>query len=637
VPANRICTDAAPFDGDRVSSVQDTEPVPLEAPPSRTAIGVWARIHEHKILQWGIGYLGAALAVAQGTELFAGAFDWPELVSRSILVALVIGFPIALTVAWYHGHRGLKQMSQGELAIVSVLLLIGAVFFTVLIAPSTETAAAPVAASVPAGDDETGQAARPLPNSIAVLPFVNLSSDREQEYFADGLSEELLNQLSKIQQLLVTARTSSFAYKGRTGDIAAIGRELRVGHVLEGSVRKAGNEVRITAQLIDTTTGFHLWSETYDGQLADVFALQDEIARSVAKELQVTLGIGQAEFRAGGTANTAAYEHYLLARSLIRQRGRNESARTELEEALELDGEFGLAQIELAQLLTEIASQTYEPSDLPDERERAIDRAVAIAPDLPGTSWLLAQRYQRQRNWQAAERAVERMWALSSPNDYAANANYGGFFRRMGFARESLPYSQRARLLDPLVAQPYVNLGLAYDALGDYASAIATYDDMRANAAALVGNDVMPHVLRVLARGDVAAARRVLEENCAVVLRDSGRNCDESPFLRGAESGLAETRAMFAQAPAENAGPFAVGSFGAAYWGDTELATEAFGKALLLEPAWLTFAWVPIMDPVRRHPRFKEILIEMELPDYWRGSRWPERCRPLGERDFECF
>jgi tetratricopeptide (TPR) repeat protein len=209
----------------------------------------------------------------------------------------------------------------------------------------------------------------------------------------------------------------------------------------------------------------------------------------------------------------------------------------------------------------------------------------------------------------------------------------------MGFARASLPYSQRARLLDPLVAQPYVNLGLAYDALGDYERAVATYAEMRANVAALtlIGNDFMPHVMRVLARGDVAAARTVIEENCAVLRRDSGRECQDDIFLRDAVNGLAETRAVLAQAPADISGPWAVGSFAAAHFGDTELAADAFAKALLLDSTWLTFAWVPMMEPVRHHPRFKQVVTEMKLVDYWRASRWPERCRPLGDRDFECF
>ena len=625
--------------------MQETDSAPVETAPAR--IGVWARIREHKVLQWGIAYLGAGLAVAQGAELLADAFGWPELVIRIVMVALVIGLPIALTIAWYHGHRGAQQMSQGELAIVSVLLLIGAVFFTVTIRPPSGNSAEPAAASAPVESDTRAEDASPPPNSIAVLPFANLSSDTEQEYFADGLSEELLNQLSKIEQLLVTARTSSFAYKGRTGDIATIGRELGVRHVLEGSVRKAGNQVRITAQLIDTTTGFHLWSETYNGELADVFALQDQISRSVADALQITLGIGREEFRAGGTENTVAYEHYLLARSLQRQRGQPERVLTELEQALALDAEFGLAQIELANVLGGLATNTVGRDDLASRRDLAIERAEAIAPDLPETYWLRAQRDMRQREWIAADRAVQEMWARSSPNDYAANVAHGSFLRQVGYVREALPYATRAKLLDPLVSGPYVTLGIVYDALGDYERSVATYEEMRANVAALVGNDIRPHLFRVLARGDIAAARKVIEDNCDAQFFGNGQlpacpadGIDNGAYgllLGDADRARAELRAGYATRPNDSAlAMAALGLFAARI--DADLSTEAFGKALLQDPAWLVFAWTSTMEPVRRHPDFKEIVTEMGLVDYWRAkARWPERCRPLGERDFECF
>jgi len=240
------------------------------------------------------------------------------------------------------------------------------------------------------------------------------------------------------------------------------------------------------------------------------------------------------------------------------------------------------------------------------------------------------------------------MWERSSPNDYAANANYGDFLRHTGRARESLPYAQRALLLDPLVAKPYANLGFLYDALGDYDRAAATYDEMRAHVATLVPNDIIPHVFRVFARGDVAAARQVIEENRT---RFAGRDAIGGPFVcEGAEGadpllfllcdgdvGLTSTRAAYARAPADHAFSFAVPGLFAAHFGDVDLAAEAFGKALLLDPVWLQFAWIPTMESVRGQPRFKEVMVEMKLVDYWRATRWPERCRPLGDRDFECF
>ena len=504
--------------------------------------------------------------------------------------------------------------------------------------------------SAPIPSEAARNATQPRPITIAVLPFANLSSDPEQAYFADGLSQELLDKLSKIEPLLVTAYSSSSAFSGRTDDVVAIGRELRVGHVLDGGVRKAGTQVRINAQLIDTATGFIVWSQQYDGELADVLGLQEKIARSVADALQVTLGISQEEFQAGGTVNMDAYEHYLLARSLLRRGGQDESARAQLEEAVALDPQFGLAQVALGQLLIRLTSNAWRPAEVSalaatrDRRDRVIDSATASVPDLPETSWLRAQVYMNRHDWPAAEQSVKQMWEQSSPNDYAANANYGDFLRRTGHAREALPYTQRSRLLDPLVAKPYVNLGFLYDALGDYEQAVATYYEMRANVATLVPNDVVPHLFRVAARGGIPAVRQVMVENWETLEGDAtGPRCediDEGPLLVlmcDADRGVAMVRADYANATIAQGKSVAAAGLLAAHFGDRDLAAEAFGKALLSDPVWLQFAWIPTMEPVRRHPRFKEVMTEMNLVAYWRATRWPEHCRPLGERDFECF
>ena len=181
--------------------------------------------------------------------------------------------------------------------------------------------------------------------SIAVLPFVNMSSDPEQQYFADGLSEELLNQLAQVPGLRVIGRTSSFAYKGRNEDLRQIGETLGVNHILEGSVRRSGNQLRITAQLIDPADGSHLWSETYDRPLENVFAIQDEIARSVSERMQLTIaGAGDGR-SAGGTRNVAAYEEYLLGISKLRALQPDSMMQSvqHLERAVELDPGFEAA------------------------------------------------------------------------------------------------------------------------------------------------------------------------------------------------------------------------------------------------------------------------------------------------------
>jgi TolB-like protein len=627
--------------------VQEDDTSSLSDSPQVTgSLSIWERVREHKIIQWGIAYLGGALALAQGEELVARAFAWPESVDRVVVLLLILGLPVALTIAWYHGHRGLQRITQGELAIVSVLILLGALVFTVALAPPVESAAA-VAPDGAAPETPDAQAA-PL-NSIAVLPFANNSSDSEQDYFADGLSEVVMNQLTKIAALRVTAGTSSFAYKGRTGDIGTIGRELGVRHVLEGGVAKSGDAVRITVRLSDTESGFQRWSQTYNGGLADIFALQDEIARRVARELQVTLGIADEELRRGGTQNTAAYEHYLLATSLVRQ-GTTEilagRVREELEQALALDPDFGLAQIDLANTLTLLASARLvadaELETLETERDRAIDRALVVAPDLPGTFRLLAGRHSRRGEWEEAEQAWKELWERASPNDVSANSGYGGFLYRMGYASDALPYLDRARLLDPLVSNPYVNLSFVYDALGLHERAVATFDEMNTHVANPGIFAVMPQFWRLLATGDTegasATASAVLPPQPPTASFAARAMAGSLSALEDRDAGLAEVRRVYANPRANVPGAMANIAFLAAYWGDQDLAADAFGRALKADPAtWLQFAWTPLMERVRRHERFRETVRELGLVDYWRATRWPDRCRALPEGDFECF
>jgi TolB-like protein/tetratricopeptide (TPR) repeat protein len=546
-------------------------------------------------------------------------------------------------------------MSAGEFAILSALLLIGAIFFSVAVRPRAEIPPAAAAATdrvAPSYGTNGGEPPRGEPalaNSIAVLPFTNISNDPEQEVFADGLSEELMNQLTKIDELLVTAHTSSFAFKGQAGAIEVIGRRLGVSHVLEGSVRKSGERVKITAQLIETATGFHLWSETYERSYSDVFELQDEISRKVASALKVKLQIGDADFRRGGTTNTAAWDQYLLGRSFERQSsGVSDQAAQAYARALALDPKFGRAQVAFAAQLT--ARVRFGDTDSRERRDREIERALELAPDLPGTSALLAQQRIDDLQWRAAEQSLQGALEKSSPNDYEANLRYGQFLVKIGRARESLPYLERARLLDPLAVTSYSYLSFAYDGLGERERAIGVYDEMwqriepkRSGApVAEFATAVIPQFWRVLATGDSDAALRVLAE--AGISEATVRNTPLAGMLTSPQR-LDDKSAAIAALHESYEHPVALAPLNvymanlallAAHFGDADLSVDALGKALRENTSWLNFAWTPLMEPVRRHPQFKELIRELELPEYWRQSHWPEHCRPLSAQDFEC-
>jgi adenylate cyclase len=326
---------------------------PSDAQPAAVAVdlqasaatGAWERIKEHKILQWGLGYLGAAIAIAHGQELMAEAFDWPHVIGRILMSVLVLGLPLVLTLAWYHGHRGLRKVGAGELAILSVLLLIAAGLLVVFVRVPNEHLQTRATAAEQQNVAQSAQptVAAPEGVSLAVLPFVDMSPEHNQEYFSDGLSEELLNQLAQIKELRVTGRTSSFSFKGRNEDLRAIGEKLGVANLLEGSVRKEGNHLRITAQLINAKDGTHLWSQTFDRELTGVFAVQEEIAMAVSGALSITLDVGEMSREKGGTTNVEAYDKYLRARKLYLESGPKETvqAAQTFRDALVLDPNFG--------------------------------------------------------------------------------------------------------------------------------------------------------------------------------------------------------------------------------------------------------------------------------------------------------
>jgi TolB-like protein len=314
---------------------------------------------------------------------------------KLILLALVIGFFLVLVLAWFYEltPEGVKRDYEVDRS-QSITPRTGQKLNRVTIALLGIAVAVLLADRFIPGErpDEVASSARqaataaPIDKSIAVLPFVNMSADPDNEYFSDGIAEEILNVLARIPELKVAARTSAFAYKGTNANITDIGRDLRVGHVLEGSVRKSGDQVRVTAQLIRADNGYHLWSETFDRQLVNIFAIQDEIATSIADALKVTLDIDSS--RAGnltGTTNTDAYDAYLKGVNQWHLRT-GESLYNSIrlfEEAIALDPQFARAYAGLALTYAVIMDYTEMPPDEARAKARqAAEAALAIDPDL---------------------------------------------------------------------------------------------------------------------------------------------------------------------------------------------------------------------------------------------------------------
>ena len=320
----------------------------------------------------------------------------------------------------------------------------------------------------------------PLPDkpSIAVLPFVNMSGDPEQEYFSDGITEEIITGISKVPHLFVIARTSTFTYKDKSVKVQQVGSELGVRYVLEGSVRKAGERLRITAQLVDAATGEHLWAERYDGILKDVFALQDEITLKILNALQVKLTAGeQAQLWSKGTDNLKAYLKYLQAREHVYQMNQenNVLGRQMLEEVIRLDPNYAMAYMTLAHThALDISYGTYK--SLKESLKRALDlveKAIDLDGSLAEAHSILGFIYQLKRQHKKAIAEGKRAVGIN-PNSANSHARLGLFLRYAGRFEEALSSVLKAIRLNPFPPGYYFyQLGMVYCMMERYEEAIA--------------------------------------------------------------------------------------------------------------------------------------------------------------------
>ena len=431
------------------------------------------RLKQRKLVQWALAYVAAAFALLQGIDIVAQRFGWPEQTMRFVIIALSVGLFVALVLAWYHGERGAQRVTGTELLILALLLAIGGGLLWRFAshepvvraeAPSAATAAAPAPAAIPE-------------KSIAVLPFVNMSSDKEQDYFSDGLSEELLNQLAQIPQLRVIARTSSFSFKGKEVDVATIAKALSVANVLEGSVRKSANTLRITAQLVRASDSSHLWSQTYDRQMTDVFKVQDEIAGEVVAALKLKLLPAQQLPKGQRTRNIDAYEQYLLGVELGRANKRDSVQRSvaALQKAIALDPQYANAYAALAYSQRELAenvSSSVQRSEIYKEAFASVEKAIALAPDMARGYGIRAYlRYRYSWDWAVAEADYERAIALD-PRDTvfpSGVTGYAHFLFWNGRQAQALALDVRAIGLDPLSGEALAAYGLHLLASGQIA------------------------------------------------------------------------------------------------------------------------------------------------------------------------
>ena len=496
------------------------------------------------------GYFVSAWLLIQVSDILLENFAAPDWVFRALVLVLVAGFPLALIGAWLldvaRKAARPEEKSIGRagfflrLALV-VLMSVGLAWFG--------------RDALRSGIELVNPERAP---SIAVLPFSDMSAEGDQRFFAHGLSEEILNLLAGIRELKVSGRTSSFSFEGKDASIPEIGQALGVAHVLEGSVRKSGDQVRVTAQLIDTQDGFHVWSRTYERELTELFAIQDEIADAIASQLRISL-MDQAPGRLdpNTTSSIEAYEAFLEARQLIQARSVAgiERAREMLQRSIDLDPGFApaMAQSALAWLMLSEARTTPGSEPLATAISRAeslLERALEIDPSLASAYAVQGLLLTIERDFDRADRSLARALEINPSHSDALNwrainlRNAGRLRAELGVRRELLE-------IDPLNLSNLFNLSLAHLLRGQTGQSIDVARRLKrdfpdapwgelAEAEALAGS------------GRLAAAQRLASSNAA----------GSSGFLASTASGIEQRLGRFERAMEVIDSPFATALVG---------------------------------------------------------------------------
>ncbi len=473
-----------------------------------------SELKRRNVLRAGVLYIGAVWALAQGLAqllpLF-GDYDW---VARYFVIAAVIGFPFFIAFAWFYEFtpQGLKRESQIDpadatahstgrkldFAIIGVLAVAVVLLLTNTFVWHKDTGVNGSSGRVAVQD-----------HSIAVLPFVNMTSDKEQDYFSDGLSEELLNQLAQVPQLRVIARTSSFSFKGKNVDVATIAKVLDVANILEGSVRKDGDTLRITAQLIRAADSSHLWSQTYDRKLTEIFKVQDEIAGDVVAALKIKLLPAQQPTSLQHTHDAGAYQLYLLGKEIELRGGDHPRGVRALRQAVAMDPDYANAWAELATALDELANN--EDSQVQSGQDiklafAAAERAIALAPDLPqGYASRGLLRYNRSWDWRGSQADFQRGYALDPNNVTLLNYYATSLFFIFNRHDDAIAMSRKATILDPLSPHAWEGLGRLLQADGQTQAAdVALRQAIKVNPGATWGHYLLGYDELKAGKADIA-------------------------------------------------------------------------------------------------------------------------------------
>lgn len=612
------------------ASGQPATPLPVDDDSKRMAF--FSELKRRRVGKVALGYGAVAWMVTEASSVVMPALRLPEWTVTFVVVFLMAGFPVAMIMAWVFdvGPQGIRRTAplrdetqsmqlRLRLAYGAVVLLLMAGLGYLLYERGLGRALA--------GERH---------GSIAVLPFTNLSGDTSKDYFSDGMSEELLNLLARVPGLQVASRTSAFAYKGRSVDIRQVGRDLGVETVLEGSVRQAGDQVRITAQLIDTETGFHLWSETYDRQLADIFQVQDEIAGAIVDKLRIQLAPQEqqlAQRKRAPTQNVEAYELYLQGQAVWKKRGEDNLKRAiELyQAALARDPAFARAHAALASAYVVMPGYTKEQGDegkFLRLAETSARQALVLDPNIGEAHAVLAQINADRGDFLDAESGF--FFAISlEPNEPTPHHWYSILLSKVGRLQAALNQARRAYELDPSSAVLAANLANALLQLGQNDEA-----QKFANLAAELGLSKKRFGIEAaiaMRQGNWNEARRLITEL-------DGMPEEVRPYASRFVDALADPKlrpevvASLRKIDPEIAPQIGfVGPY--LQLGEVDLVYRILEDELRRDSndwasTWdLAHAWTPEGRKFRSDKRFGELAERIGMVDYWKQYGYPDGCR----------
>ena len=588
-------------------------------------------LKRRNVFRVGIAYAIAAWVLLQIIDVVVPIIDAPEWVSKAMLLLIAVGFPLAILFAWAFEltPEGLKferdvDRTQSvtsttgrklDFAIIAVLV-VAVVLFA---ADKFIWSAAP--------DEEAIDAKR----SIAVIPFINMSDDPDQAFFSDGISEEILNALVRADGISVASRTSSFGYRNHEQSIPVIADALGVLYVLEGSVRKAGDQLRITAQLIDAEQDRHLWSQTYDRGLTDVFAVQSDIANSITKAIRNELGIeSAAEIQIKAlTENMTAYDLYLRGNQTFARRETLSDLKDSvalLEQAVEIDPNFAVAWESLAAVYSAIpywGAVDRSVEEYLRTSNEAADRALALDPTLAFARGIRGSNLSQFPPYDMIEGHAEISAALKADPKNTTLLNWHGMaLQTHGYFEEGLALQQQCLVIDPDYGNCafFAEMGLVL--LGRFEEAITFSDD---RLELLIGAQTSSRASVFLELGNRQAAlfalvaTPMLEEAPVYEILKALENPsgDHSEGLRKFNAWAAES------------------DFDLAIYPDIFAAFGDFDRVefMMASEPWY---WLPAFKKYRQSDKFASDMREYGTFDLWKHKGFPPLCRPIGDDDFEC-